>query len=63
VEVFDEEIGVSLLKYHPVFDPNCDHDPLTSFGAMDGLLPGKTAEETIVFRARPCCEAGIRRLE
>ncbi|KAJ7899836.1 hypothetical protein B0H13DRAFT_1883635 [Mycena leptocephala] len=49
--VFDEEIGVSLLKYHPVFDPNCDHDPLTSFGAMDGLLPGKTAEETIARKS------------
>ncbi|KAJ7834168.1 hypothetical protein B0H13DRAFT_2369993 [Mycena leptocephala] len=50
VEVFDEEVRVSLLKYHPVFDPNCDHDPLTSYGAVDGLLPGKTAEEMISFR-------------
>jgi hypothetical protein len=55
VEVFDEEIGDSLLKYHPVYDPNCDHDPLTSYGAVDGLLPGKTTEETIAFRDIVMC--------
>jgi hypothetical protein len=45
IEIFDEEVEVSLLKYHPVYDP------LTSYGAVDGLLPGKTAEETIAFQA------------
>ncbi|KAJ7898352.1 hypothetical protein B0H13DRAFT_2337526 [Mycena leptocephala] len=55
IEIFDEEVGVSLLKYHPVYDPNCDRDPLTSYGAVDGLLPGKTAEETIAFRDVVMC--------
>ncbi|KAJ7812345.1 hypothetical protein B0H13DRAFT_2383291 [Mycena leptocephala] len=50
IELYDEDIGSSLLKYHPVFDPARDNDPLFEYGAVDGLLPGKTAEETIVLR-------------
>jgi hypothetical protein len=50
VEVFNEDVGSSLLKYHPVYDPNHDHNPLTAYGAIDGLLPGKNAEETIAFQ-------------
>ncbi|KAJ7918557.1 hypothetical protein B0H13DRAFT_1869328 [Mycena leptocephala] len=49
VKVFDEDVGSSLLKYHPVYNPNHDHDPLTAYGAVDGLLPGKNTEETIAF--------------
>jgi hypothetical protein len=47
IELFDEDIGASLLKYHPVYDPMRDHNPLVEYGAMDGILPGKTSESTI----------------
>jgi hypothetical protein len=50
IDLFDEEIGASLLKFHPVYDPMRDNDPLQDYGAVDGLLPGKTTEETISLR-------------
>jgi hypothetical protein len=50
IDLFNEEIGASLLKFHPVYDPMRDNDPLQDYGAVDGLLPGKTSEETISLR-------------
>ncbi|KAF8194492.1 hypothetical protein K438DRAFT_1969101 [Mycena galopus ATCC 62051] len=48
--IFDEDLAASLQKFHPVYDPLRDDDPLLSYGAVNGLLPGKTAEETMVLR-------------
>ncbi|KAF8143742.1 hypothetical protein K438DRAFT_1515332, partial [Mycena galopus ATCC 62051] len=45
-----ESLAASLQKYHPVFDPLRDDDPLLAYGAVDGVLPGKTVEETITLR-------------
>ncbi|KAF8193233.1 hypothetical protein K438DRAFT_2132943, partial [Mycena galopus ATCC 62051] len=49
-DIRDEGLSASLQKFHPVYDPLRDDDPLLSYGAVDGLLPGKTAEETMVLR-------------
>ncbi|KAJ7824921.1 hypothetical protein B0H13DRAFT_2375222 [Mycena leptocephala] len=38
-EVLDEDLASSLQKYHPVFDPLRDDDPLITYGAIDGVLP------------------------
>ncbi|KAF8177719.1 hypothetical protein K438DRAFT_1978319 [Mycena galopus ATCC 62051] len=48
-DILDESLAPSLQKFHPVYDPLRDDDPFLSFGAVDGLLPGKTAEETMVL--------------
>jgi hypothetical protein len=50
IELFDESIGSSLLKYHPIYDPFRDNDLLLDYGLNNGLLPGRTAEETIALR-------------
>jgi hypothetical protein len=50
IELFDESIGSSLLKYHPIYDPFRDNDPLLDYGSNNGLLPGRTAEETIALQ-------------
>ncbi|KAJ7315612.1 hypothetical protein DFH08DRAFT_820533 [Mycena albidolilacea] len=49
-DILDEDLSVSLLKFHPVYDPLRDDDPLLSYGSVDGVLPGKMAEETMVLR-------------
>ncbi|KAG6912410.1 hypothetical protein DXG01_014827, partial [Tephrocybe rancida] len=36
--------------YRAPFDPLIDYDPLLAYGAIDGVLPGKTGEESIELR-------------
>ncbi|KAF8132691.1 hypothetical protein K438DRAFT_1998422 [Mycena galopus ATCC 62051] len=50
IPVHDEDVGSSLLRHHTVFDPHLDYDPLLQYRADGGLMPGKTAEETIQLR-------------
>ncbi|KAJ7795643.1 hypothetical protein B0H14DRAFT_2620706 [Mycena olivaceomarginata] len=47
--ILNEDLSASLLKFHPVYDPLWDDNPLLSYGAVDGLLPGKTAKEIMVL--------------
>jgi hypothetical protein len=50
IEVYDEDLSASVARYHATFDPLRDEDPLLAFGAVDGVLPGRTAEQSIAFR-------------
>ncbi|KAJ7241594.1 hypothetical protein C8J57DRAFT_1084912, partial [Mycena rebaudengoi] len=50
IPLFEETIAASIDKFHPSYNPLIDDDPLLAYGVEDGLLPGKTAEETIKFR-------------
>ncbi|KAG6914322.1 hypothetical protein DXG01_001092 [Tephrocybe rancida] len=43
----EEPLCASVARYHPPFDPLVDDDPLLQFGAVDGILLGKTSEESI----------------
>jgi hypothetical protein len=55
LEVYDEDLSASVDRYHASFNPLCDEDPLIAFGAVDGVLPGRTAEQSISF-----CDVIIR---
>jgi hypothetical protein len=46
LEIYDEDIETSLVRYHPVMDPAREDDPLLLYGAVDRMLPGKTMDET-----------------
>ncbi|KAG6905545.1 hypothetical protein DXG01_002080 [Tephrocybe rancida] len=46
----DEPLSASVARYHAPFDPLVDYDPLLAYGAIDGVLPGKTGEESIELR-------------
>ncbi|KAJ7668764.1 hypothetical protein DFH06DRAFT_982847 [Mycena polygramma] len=48
--IWDESLSNSVARYHPDFDPAKDDDPIAMYGATDGRLDGKTAEESINFR-------------
>jgi hypothetical protein len=50
IEVYDEGLSASVARDHATFDPLRDEDPLIAFGAIDGILPGRTAEQSIAFR-------------
>ncbi|KAJ7429067.1 hypothetical protein B0H11DRAFT_1770261, partial [Mycena galericulata] len=50
MELYNESLSESLNRYHPAYDPITNDDPLLEYGVVDGLLPGKTAEETMAFR-------------
>ncbi|KAJ7667257.1 hypothetical protein B0H17DRAFT_1336134 [Mycena rosella] len=50
IEIYDEDLSSSLLRYHPVYNPLTDDDPLLPYGSVDEVLPGKTSEETMVLR-------------
>lgn len=50
LDLHDEDIEASLLRYHPAYDPQIDDDPLLPYGAVDGILPGKTSEESMILR-------------
>ncbi|KAJ7086812.1 hypothetical protein B0H15DRAFT_781894, partial [Mycena belliarum] len=50
IEVYDEGLAESVTRYHPSYNPLVDDDPLLEFGATDGMLPGKTAEQTMQLR-------------
>ncbi|KAF5378164.1 hypothetical protein D9615_007525 [Tricholomella constricta] len=46
----DEPISCSNYRYHPDFDPSVDYDPITQFGGVDGLLPGRNRAESDIVR-------------
>ncbi|KAG6914376.1 hypothetical protein DXG01_000712 [Tephrocybe rancida] len=50
VIMFDEPLHASVECYHQRYDPQRDDDPLLQYGAVDGRLPGKSAEETIALQ-------------
>ncbi|KAJ7102630.1 hypothetical protein B0H15DRAFT_943534 [Mycena belliarum] len=50
IEVYDEGLAESVTRYHPSYNPLVDDDPLLEFRATDGMLPGKTAEQTMQLR-------------
>ncbi|KAG6914710.1 hypothetical protein DXG01_015775 [Tephrocybe rancida] len=50
VIMFDEPLHASVERFHHPYDPQRDDDPLLPYRAVDGILPGKTAEETILLR-------------
>jgi hypothetical protein len=50
IEVYSEDLSASVARFHAAFDPIRDEDPLIAFGAVDGVLPGRTAEQSIEFR-------------
>ncbi|KAK6971387.1 hypothetical protein R3P38DRAFT_2425775, partial [Favolaschia claudopus] len=50
IDVYDESLSASVVRYHPTYDPFKDDDHLLPFGAVGGVLPGRTAEESIAFR-------------
>lgn len=50
VNIRDEPISCSVEKYHPRYDPNEDKDPLTEFGALNGLMPGRDFAATALLR-------------
>ncbi|KAJ7684642.1 hypothetical protein DFH06DRAFT_970946, partial [Mycena polygramma] len=49
-ELFDEPLPNSVVRHHRTFDPLTDYDPLVRFGVKDGLLEGRSAEETMMMR-------------
>jgi hypothetical protein len=49
LEVYDEGLSASVERYHASFNPLRDEDPLIAFGAVDDVLPGRTAEQSIAF--------------
>ncbi|KAJ7082174.1 hypothetical protein B0H15DRAFT_952559, partial [Mycena belliarum] len=50
VEVYDEGLAESVTRYHPLYNPLEDDDPLLEFGAVDGMMSGKTSEQTMQLR-------------
>ncbi|KAJ7756265.1 hypothetical protein B0H16DRAFT_1458261 [Mycena metata] len=50
IEIYNEPLHASVARYHPRYDPLVDHDPLTQYGAVDHVMPGKTVAETMVLR-------------
>ncbi|KAG6913907.1 hypothetical protein DXG01_003617 [Tephrocybe rancida] len=51
----EEPLCASIARYHPPFDPLVDDDPLLQFGAIDGILPGKTSKESIELQGAVIC--------
>ncbi|KAJ7758407.1 hypothetical protein B0H16DRAFT_1252139, partial [Mycena metata] len=50
IEIYNKDLPASIMRYHSRYDPLTDHNPLTSFGANDHVMPGKIVEETAVLR-------------
>ncbi|KAG6912900.1 hypothetical protein DXG01_011221 [Tephrocybe rancida] len=50
MDIPDKPISMSVARYHALFDPLVDYDPLIVYGAIDGVLLGKTSEESIELR-------------
>ncbi|KAF8176550.1 hypothetical protein BJ912DRAFT_857340, partial [Pholiota molesta] len=50
LDLYIEPLHWSVIKYHALYDPNSDVDPLHKFGAVDGYLPGRTPEECMELR-------------
>ncbi|KAF9544397.1 hypothetical protein CPC08DRAFT_730288, partial [Agrocybe pediades] len=50
IPLYDEPIHNSIVRYHESFDPLSDRDPLEEFGAVNGYLPDRPAEEAMMLR-------------
>ncbi|KAG6904377.1 hypothetical protein DXG01_010537, partial [Tephrocybe rancida] len=50
MDIPDKPLSALVARYHAPFDPLIDYDPLIVYGAIDGVLPGKTSEESIELR-------------
>ena len=49
--VYEEDIHASLERYHEHWDQWDEEDPLANYGAVNGVLPNRPAEEAIALRA------------
>jgi hypothetical protein len=50
IEVYDEDLSASVARHHTAYDPARNEDLLIVFGAVDGVLPGRTTKQSIAFR-------------
>lgn len=50
IKVWDEPIHASVERFHQAFNPLTDDDPMITLGAVNSVLLGKTAEETVALR-------------
>ncbi|KAG6913792.1 hypothetical protein DXG01_004291 [Tephrocybe rancida] len=50
MDIPDKPLSALVARYHAPFDPLVDYDPLIVYGAINGVLPGKTSEESIKLR-------------
>lgn len=50
VKIHDEPLVASIARYSPRYDPLVDDDPLYAYGAEDGILPGRSLAESMMFR-------------
>ncbi|KAJ7163348.1 hypothetical protein C8R46DRAFT_866703, partial [Mycena filopes] len=52
IELYDETLSASVERYHYVYDARDEDmdDPLLYYGAVDGLLPGKSAAQSSLLR-------------
>ncbi|KAF9541066.1 hypothetical protein CPC08DRAFT_730869 [Agrocybe pediades] len=49
IPIYDEPIHDSIVRYHEAYDPLTDRDPLEEFGAVNGYLPDRPAEEAMML--------------
>ncbi|KAF9536594.1 hypothetical protein CPC08DRAFT_771511 [Agrocybe pediades] len=49
IPIYDEPIHNSIARYHEAYDPLTDRDPLEEFGAVNGYLPDRPAEEAMML--------------
>ncbi|KAG6914067.1 hypothetical protein DXG01_002596, partial [Tephrocybe rancida] len=45
MQIPNKSLGASVTRYHALFDPLVDDNPLMPYSAVDGILPGKTSED------------------
>ncbi|KAG6913039.1 hypothetical protein DXG01_010265, partial [Tephrocybe rancida] len=49
-DVRDEPIACSVYRYHVPWDPATEYDPIVHYGAVDGIIPGRSKEESDLVR-------------
>ena len=49
ISIHNKPLHASVEKYHSNYNPLKDYDLLISYGAVDEVLPGRTAEESILI--------------
>ena len=50
VNLYVEPLYYSVPKWHVLFDFRTDLDPLHEFGAINGVLPGRSSEDAFNLR-------------
>ena len=48
--IYEESLHTSVERYHVAWDQWTDEDPLTAYGVLKGVLPGRPPEEALVIR-------------